>query len=185
MSLRVAQTGEVGHHATVSGSANLGSGEVPTPQVVAAWTRLGVVPTETVPLWAAHWLTAGHDGEALVSLAGLHGDNRYDVLDALPGALKDCGIQVPASIVAAASVAFADLARTCLDGRIEPLTVVQLVDRILRESGHHDGVLDLPLAAVYTLDDEWGQGWGRPAEQLTAVVREACEEQLSTTTTAT
>jgi hypothetical protein len=52
---------------------------------------------------------------------------------------------VPASIVAAASVALTDLARTYLEVRIEPPTVVQLVDKILRESGHHDGVLDFPL----------------------------------------
>jgi hypothetical protein len=43
----------------------------------------------------------------------------------------------------------------------------------------------LPLVAVYTLDDEWGQGWGRSVEQLTGVVREACEEQLSKGTPAT
>lgn len=39
-------------------------------------------------MWAAHWLVAGYDGEHLVSLAGLHGDDPHDVRDALPGALQ-------------------------------------------------------------------------------------------------
>jgi hypothetical protein len=43
--------------------------------MVAAWARLGLIPPEKVPLWAAHWLVAGYDGEHLVHLAGLHGDD--------------------------------------------------------------------------------------------------------------
>jgi hypothetical protein len=70
---------------------------VPGPQAVAAWARLGLVPNEEVPLWAAHWLVAGYDGEHLVHLAGLHGDDPCDVRDALPDALRDCGIELPAS----------------------------------------------------------------------------------------
>ena len=70
---------------------------VPAPQAVAAWARLGLVPDEQVPLWAAHWLVAGYDGEHLVYLAGLHGDDPYDVRDALPDALRDCGIELPVS----------------------------------------------------------------------------------------
>src|SRR5277367_1711761 len=68
------------------------SGGVPSPQIVAAWTQLGLLPTEKVPLSAAHWLVAGYDGECLVSLAGLHGDDPHDVRDGLPGALLDCGV---------------------------------------------------------------------------------------------
>jgi hypothetical protein len=37
--------------------------------------RRGVLPTEKVPLRAAYWIAAGHDGEALIYLAGLHGDD--------------------------------------------------------------------------------------------------------------
>jgi hypothetical protein len=43
--------------------------------MVAVWARLGLIPPEQVPLWAAHWLVAGYDGEHLVHLAGLHGDD--------------------------------------------------------------------------------------------------------------
>ena len=68
---------------------------MPSPQIVAAWTQLGLLPTEKVPLWAAHWLVAGYDGECLVSLAGLHGDDPHDVRDVLPGALLDCGVTIP------------------------------------------------------------------------------------------
>src|SRR5258708_2802168 len=94
-------------------------------------------------------------------LAGLHGDNRYDVLDALPGALADCGVEMPASDLPAAAVAFTDLARAYLEGRAELLTVAEQVAEILSGTGYQESVLDLPLVAVWTLDDEWGQGWGR------------------------
>ena len=51
--------------------------EVPSPQIVATWTQLGLVRTEMIPLWAAHWLVAGYDGDHLVYLAGLHGDDPW------------------------------------------------------------------------------------------------------------
>jgi len=65
-----------------------GSGEIPTPELLAAWVALGIVPAERVPLWAAHWLIQGHDGAA-----------------------------VPDSGAAAVRVAFTKFARMCLDGR--------------------------------------------------------------------
>ena len=46
--------------------------------------RLGVLPTEKVPLWAAYWIAGGRDGEALIYLAGLPGDDPREVYDALP-----------------------------------------------------------------------------------------------------
>ncbi len=48
--------------------------DVPTPRLVAAWLVVGGLATESVPLWAAHWLAQGQDGEALRELAGLHGE---------------------------------------------------------------------------------------------------------------
>ena len=60
--------------------------DIPTPETAAAWTQLGLLPTERVPMWAAHWIVAGYDGESLVQLAGLHGDDPFDVRDALPSA---------------------------------------------------------------------------------------------------
>jgi hypothetical protein len=63
-------------------------GGVPSPEIVAAWTQLWLLPTERVPLWAAHWLVAGYDGEHLAYLAGLHGDDPHEVRDALPAARR-------------------------------------------------------------------------------------------------
>src|SRR5687767_6922849 len=39
--------------------------EVPSPRLVAAQMRLGILTAESVPLWAAHWLVQGFDGEAV------------------------------------------------------------------------------------------------------------------------
>jgi hypothetical protein len=154
--------------------------------MVAAWARLGLIPAEQVPLWAAHWLVAGYDGEHLVHLAGLHGDDPHDVHDALPDALRDCGVAISESDAAAAIVMFMDLARMHLDGLAGPLWLCQKVDEVLNASGYSEDVLALPLGSLYCIADEWDEGWGRPAdqptsraaEQLTALVREACEEQL-------
>jgi hypothetical protein len=158
---------------------------VPAPQIVAAWTRLWIVPPEKVPLWAAHWLVAGYDGEHLAYLAGLHGDDPIEVREAIPDALRDCGVEIPESDVAAASVAFINLARMHLDGLAGPLWVAQKVDEILGGGGYSDSVSALPLGRLYCIADEWGEGWGRPVEQLTVLVREACEEQVRTGTVAT
>ena len=85
---------------------------IPSPELVAAWLELDTLPTERVPLWAAHWLTAGYDG---VTLA-------------------------------------------------EPL--------------FQSSITNLPLGALYLLEDEWGAGWGRTEAQLCDAVREACLSQL-------
>jgi hypothetical protein len=83
-----------------------------------------MLPTERVPLWAAHWLVAGYDGEHLVYLAGLHGDDPHDVRDALPAALRDCGAEIPESDLAAATVVFTHLAQRHIEGMDGPNVVV-------------------------------------------------------------
>jgi hypothetical protein len=152
---------------------------VPSPVLVAAWERLGILPTERVPLWAAHWIVAGHDGEQLICLAGLHGDDPRDVHDALPGALQDCGVQWPESDVAAAAVAFTHLARMHLAGQAGALWVAQKAEEIALASGYSADVLALPLGQVGGIADAWGAGWAGTDEQLAATVAGACEEQLA------
>ncbi len=44
--------------------------------------------------------------------------------------------------------------------------------------------MELPLGRLYCIADEWGEGWGRSVEQLTALVFQACEEQLHNGTVA-
>jgi hypothetical protein len=34
--------------------------EIPSPQLVAARLTLDTLPTERIPLWAAHWIAAGY-----------------------------------------------------------------------------------------------------------------------------
>jgi hypothetical protein len=156
---------------------------VPSPVLVAAWERLGVLAPERVPLWAAHWLVAGYDGEQLIQLAGLHGDDPHDVHDALPGALLDCGVSWPESDVEAATVAFVHLARMHRAGQAAALWVAQEVEEIVLSSDYSDGVMTLPLGQVYGITDAWGAGWGGTNEQLAGVARTACEEQLAGSST--
>jgi hypothetical protein len=152
--------------------------DVPSPLLVASWERLGLLPTDKVPLWAAYWIAGGHDGEALIHLAGLHGDDPYEVHDALPQTLMDCDVEMPDSDAAAAAVAFIDIARLHVSGLAGPQWVAQKVDQIVARSGYSASVMDLPLGRLYCIDDEWGAGWGRTIDELAATIRQACEEQL-------
>jgi len=151
---------------------------VPSPDLVAAWETLGMLPPEKVPVWAAHWILAGHDGDALAYLAGLHGDDPCDVHDALPAALGDCGATLPDSDTAAAMVAFTHVARMHMEGLASAYWVAQKVDEILWRTGYARSAFELPLGQIYPVADEWGDGWGRTNDQLAAVIREACQEQL-------
>jgi hypothetical protein len=151
---------------------------VPSPEIVAAWAQLGLLPAEKVPLWAAYWLVAGYDGEHLVHLAGLHGDDPHDVRDTLPAALGDCGAGMPESDLAAATVIFAQLARMHVEGAADAQRVGQKTEEVLIRSGYPESIMALPLGRLYCIADEWGASWGRTNEELAQVVREACEEQL-------
>ncbi|WP_326569356.1 hypothetical protein VSH64_47795 [Amycolatopsis rhabdoformis] len=155
------------------------SGEVPAPELVAAWAALGTAAPERVPLWAAHWLVGGYDGEALVALAGLSGTDAQEVRDLLPAALAECAVATPASDAAAARVAFTALARLHADGRASERWVLDKVCRIVSVSGWDNAVLDLPLGRIVGLDDEWDEGWGRPVEQLVREIQDACTTQLA------
>src|SRR5215472_4063652 len=143
------------------------SGEIPSPQLVAAWVRLDMVPAERLPLWAAHWLAAGKDGDALRTLAGLSAtDDPRDIRELLPGALAGCGVTIPDSDAAAAQVAFTKLARMHADGLAAERWVLDKVCEIVARSGHADRVISLPLGQIFVLDDEWGAGWGRTEPEL-------------------
>jgi hypothetical protein len=152
--------------------------EVPSPTLVAAWLTLNTLPTEYVPRWAAFWIVAGHDGSALVDLAGLHGDDPHEVRDVLPAALADCGVVIPGTDTAAGMEVFTHLARLYAEGKAGERWIAAKVDEIVAASGYSADVLDLPLGQIYGLDDEWEAGWGRPEAKLREATREACRDQL-------
>jgi len=137
-----------------------------------------MLPTEKVPRWAAFWLVGGHDGTALVDLAGLHGDDRHEVRDLLPAALADCGAVVPTADAAAATVAFTNLAQLLVDGRAGERWIVDKVSEIVASSGYANRVIVLPLGQLDGVDDEWGAGWGRTDTERRAAIRQACLDQL-------
>jgi hypothetical protein len=168
----------VRHHLRVTDWPYPPGDRVPSPETVAALAQLGLLAIEKVPLWAAYWLVAGYEGEHLVQLAGLHGDDPHEVRDALPAALQDCGVAAPGFGLAAAAVVFMQFARMHLDGMAGPLWVGQKVEEVLIKSGYQKAVMSLPLGRLYGVADEWGAGWGRTNEQLAKAVRDACEEQL-------
>lgn len=157
---------------------------LPSPQLVAAWLLLDSLPTERVPLWAAHWIAGGYDGPALAELAGLRGDDPCDVRALLGPALRECGVVEPdvgaaerERETAAAMTAFTAVAELWAEGRASEHWVVQKVCEIV-EPHFAESVTSLPLGHLYYLDDEWGAGWGRTDDQLRVVVQQACRDQL-------
>ena len=152
--------------------------EIPSPTLVAAWLALDMLPTEKVPRWAAFWLAGGHDGTALVDLAGPHGDDPHEVRDLLPAAVADCGAAVPTVDAAAATVAFTHLAQLLVAGKASERWIVDEVSEIVARSGYADSVIVLPLGQLYGMDDEWGAGWGRTDAELLTITRQACLDQL-------
>jgi hypothetical protein len=158
-----------------------GFGNIPTPELVAACAALDILAADLVPLWAAHWLVQGYDGEALRTLAGLSGNDRYDVEEILPAALADCAVAIPDSFLCAAQVVFTALARTNIHQRATERWIADIVSGIVRQSAYDDDVIDLPLGQIYILDVEWDEGWGRTEEQLIADIRAACRAQLADT----
>jgi hypothetical protein len=155
------------------------SDEIPTPELVAAWVALSTVPSERIPLWAAHWLVQGCDGDALRALAGISGTDPHDVHDLLPAALADCGAAIPDSVAAAAQVAFTKLARMQADRRATERWVLDKVCEIVSRSDYADSVIALPLGRIFGLEDEWDAGWGRTADQLVHEIQNACRAQLA------
>ncbi|ONM49830.1 hypothetical protein [Nocardia donostiensis] len=156
------------------------SGELPTPELIAAWVALDIVPCERIPLWAAHWLVQGYDGEALRKLAGSSGADPHEVRDILPAALADCTAAIPDSDAAAAQVAFTKLARMHVDNRATERWVLDKVCEIVARSGYADSVVALPLGQIFDIEDEWGAGWGRTEQQLAHEIQNACRAQLAT-----
>jgi hypothetical protein len=140
--------------------------EVPTPRLVALLAALDAVPAEDVPHWAAHWLIAGHDGDALRALAGLSGTDPGEARDELPDALADCGVTIPAAGVAAAALSFTHLARMLADGRAGSRWVAQKAAEIVADSPA-DAVAGLPLARLTDDSDD-------------AEVALACADHLAT-----
>jgi hypothetical protein len=128
---------------------------------------LDVVHAEEAPVWAAHWLVAGEDGDDLRALAGLSGRDTGEVRDVLEGALADCGVAIPPADVAAAVLPFNHLARMFVDGRAGAGWVVDKVGELVDNYGVR--VEGLPLGRLVDKSGEAG------ADQ----VAWACAEQLA------
>jgi hypothetical protein len=138
---------------------------------------IGDLATEQVPLWAAHWLAHGMDGDALRTLAGLDGSDSPTVWEILPGALEDTHTPIPHNVPDAVTVAYRDLGRLHLDGKISTRWLIAKIEGLVVSADNADDYLDPPLGALYGFDDEWGAGWGRTEDELTALLREACIQQ--------
>jgi hypothetical protein len=99
--------------------------------------------------------------------------------DVVVEALAETGTIAPVEDRAAARTVFLDLGRQFEGRRLSELGVVRAVDQVLAKVMYSSPVMLLPLGQLYRLDDEWAGGWGRTEAELKAIVREACQEQLT------
>ncbi|MEO6081586.1 MAG: hypothetical protein ABIQ18_00575 [Umezawaea sp.] len=151
--------------------------DVPAPSLVSAMVEVGLAPWERIPLWAAHWLADGHDGDALRTLAGLSGRDSNEVHDVVAEALAECGAPLTGDLVAAVGVVFTEMARRYVLGADR--AVLGVVGRVLYHSGFPAAVWEMPLAGLCTLLDDWDYEWGQPRDEIRVLVREACAAQLT------
>jgi hypothetical protein len=158
-------------------------GQIPPPDLVAAWYLIDDLATEQVPFWAAHWLADGMDGDALRALAGMDGSDPPAVREKLADALADTHAPIPHDIREAVTAVYGDLARLHLDGRISARWLIAKIEQLIVSADYVGDYLDQPLGATYGFDDEWSGGWGRSQDELAALFREACIEQAARRTT--
>jgi hypothetical protein len=154
-------------------------GQIPPPNLVAAWHAINDLATELAPFWAAHWLAGGMDGEALRILAGMDGSDAPAVREILLQALADTRVPLPQDIREAITTVYGDLARLHLDGRISAGRLIAQIEQFIVSADNVDDYLDQPLGAIYGFDDEWSAGWGRSKDELAVLLREACIEQAA------
>lgn len=150
----------------------------PTPREVAALSVLGGVDPKQLPMWAALWLVQGFDGESIRELAGLSGEDPYDVHDLLPAALSEAGVDLPDADAAAIEIGYDWIARMHIDGKAGARWVMQKAYELYSNASYSRAFETPPLGVVLWMEDELEGGWGRTQEQLEAEVRAACLEQL-------
>ncbi|MBN9741662.1 hypothetical protein DMP23_11160 [Amycolatopsis sp. A1MSW2902] len=151
--------------------------EIPAPAAAAAWIALDLSPTSDLPLWAAHWLADGEDGEHLRHLAGLSRSEPREIHDVQEAALADCRTPIPA-VADAAEAAFTHLARLFLNGHLSERGLLNDLHAVILRTGYAESATSLPLAQVWLADEEWDGGWGRTEEQIKEAIRAACRSQL-------
>lgn len=155
--------------------------DVPSLALVSAWETLGTLRTELVPIWAAHWLAQGLDGEGIVALASLDSNDIREVHDLLPDALADAGVEPMSGTRAAARIAFDHIARMHLDGKAGWRWVLTAVTGAFEQNDYGRAFRDEPLGALCGLEDEVAGGWGRRTVEIEAEVHDACERQVQHT----
>jgi hypothetical protein len=132
---------------------------VPSPALVAAWEALGMQRTEQVPMWAAHWLAQGLDGEGIVALACLDKAEARAIHDAVPAALRDAGVDPLTEVAAAARLCFDHIARMYLGGSGSWQWVISTVTGTFEQNNWAAELFDEPLGSLFGLDDELAGEW--------------------------
>ncbi|WP_051166422.1 hypothetical protein [Amycolatopsis orientalis] len=158
--------------------------EIPTRAVAAAWIALDLSPTEDLPLWAAHWLAQGEDGEHLRHLAGLSRIEPREIHDVAEAALADCHTPIPTAADAAKN-ALDHLARMLLNGHLTERALLTALHTVIAHTDYADSVFKLPLAQIWLLDEEWDQRWGRPESEIKEAIHAASQRQLAPRTRTT
>lgn len=155
------------------------NGKLPSPRLVAAWLKIDALASEWVPLWTAHWLADGLDGEALRMLAGMDGSDSREVRDILPAALNDGETSVPDDLHTAVNTVYGDLAARYLAGEMDTERLIAQVEHLMATTSWDDATFEPPLGSLYGLQDEWEGNWGRPRAELTALTRQTCQQQVA------
>ncbi|PKV96231.1 hypothetical protein ATK30_7168 [Amycolatopsis echigonensis] len=83
-----------------------------------------------------------------------------EIHDVQRAALADCRTPIPTA-TDAADAAFTHLARMLLNGHLTERNLLAAVHTVIVRTGYADSAMSLPLAQIWLLNEEWGQGWGQ------------------------
>ncbi|GAB3358570.1 hypothetical protein [Amycolatopsis echigonensis] len=76
-----------------------------------------------------------------------------EIHDVQRAALADCRTPIPT----ATDAAFTHLARMLLNGHLTERNLLAAVHTIVLRTGYADSAMNLPLAQIWLLEEEWGQ----------------------------
>lgn len=152
---------------------------VPSPALVGAWSRLDMLRSESVPMWAAHWIVDGMTDSAVVDLAAADASDGERIRRALPDALTACGVNTDMPVGDAVTLVFDDIAGLVVSGRASWRWAIKQVGIAFVWNDWPDEFRKEPLAALYSLDDELVGVWGRNPDAVRFEVEQACTRQLN------
>ena len=145
--------------------------------------RTGLLEGTRLPSLATWLLSNGLESESIVKLASLDLQPFFsiDAQELFDDVIIELRPDEPREDILVTSIGC--VCRLILNGDLDSPAAMSIGSRLATTNDYPSspsGIMDL-----YSLEDEWGAGWGRGREQITADIREIARENLEPSEVAT